>query len=94
MDSDLEVKSRPIEHYILSIFSLLVQGKEKIRLKAYGRAIGRTIDIVNLLNQRITPDLFDIKLQCKSEKTKIVSGERLIGGPSISSIIATLEVKK
>ncbi|HOV21794.1 MAG TPA: hypothetical protein PLW95_03835 [bacterium] len=57
----LVVKSRPLGHYVLSVFSLLFREKYphdgQICISAPGRAISRTADLVNLLCDNFAPHL-------------------------------------
>ena len=54
------VKRRPLEHYFLSIFSLILNEEKEIILKSYGSSIGTAIDIVNLLTGKILPNFFNV----------------------------------
>ncbi|MFQ5788661.1 MAG: hypothetical protein ACE5H1_11860, partial [Thermodesulfobacteriota bacterium] len=61
MDSAFVIRHRPFEHYVLSIFSLLLRGETEIRLKSYGKCMSKTVDLINFLNEDILPDMFSIE---------------------------------
>ena len=96
MVTEIEIKNKPIYHYILSIFSLMIGGKEKIRLKASGRAIGRTIDMVNLLNTKIIPGVVKISLENKVNKSEImdIKGNEKLLSEVIVELTYNEEIKK
>ena len=57
------IKNRPLEHYFLSIFSLILNEEKEIILESYGSSIGKTTDIVNLLTGKILPNYFNLTLE-------------------------------
>ncbi len=63
LSNTIIVKSRPLEHYFLSIFSLILNEEKEIILKSYGSSIGKTIDIVNLLTGKILPNYFNVIME-------------------------------
>ena len=63
MPNIIVIKRRPLEHYFLSIFSLLLNEEKEIILESYGSSIGLAIDIVNLLTGKILPNFFNVTLE-------------------------------
>jgi len=85
MDSALVIRHRPFEHYVLSIFSLLLRGEAEIRLKAYGKCISKTVDIINLLNEDLLPETFSVETDTAIEQSN---------GYKVSTFMATLRPRK
>lgn len=90
MNKSLEIKNRPIEHYMLSIFSLIVQGEQKILLNSYGSVNSKTIDLINLINKIILPNFFDVTIEHDTQKIKLTDESKEY---AISSLSATLKIK-
>lgn len=89
---EIIVRNRPLEHYLLSIFSLLSQEEKKIIVKSYGSLNGKNIDMVNLLTEKILPDTFEVEFNNSIEKLKARSPGK--SGFKVSKLISTLKVKK
>jgi DNA-binding protein Alba len=85
MDSAFVIRHRPFEHYILSIFSLLLRGETEIRLKAYGKCISKAVDIINLLNEDLLPEMFLVKTDTAIEQSS---------GCKVSTFMAILTPRK
>ena len=92
----LLVRNRPLEHYALSVYSLLFRGycidnnNDIITLIAPSRSIGRTTDLANLLARVCAPGL----LWLSSKRTKISNrGQKTKNGneyPKVSNLIVNL----
>ena len=92
----LLVRNRPLEHYTLSVYSLLFRGycidnsNDIITLIAPSRSIGRTTDLANLLARVCAPGLLWLsskrtKISNRGQKTKNSNGY-----PKVSNIIVNL----
>ena len=86
MANILEIKNRPLEHYILSIFSLIASGEKKIYLKSYGSINGKTLDIINIMSKIIVSNKLDVEIKNKVEKSEPEDY-------NISVLLATLKIK-
>lgn len=71
MNNIITIKNRPLGHYFLSIFSLILQGEKEIVLKSQGSTNARTIDIANLVSQSIFPNMFQVQVKSLIEEVKI-----------------------
>jgi len=67
------IRNRPIGHYLLSIFSLLLQDEKEIILKSYGSLNGKNADIANMISKHIMPGIFDVDFQTSCEKVKSIN---------------------
>lgn len=87
----LEVKNRPLGHYVLSIFSLLFRGwgkkDEEICIGAPSRTIGRTVDMANILCKKFLEHL--LKKGTVQIDTSIPSS-----CPAVSTIAINLQRKR
>ena len=88
----LEVKNRPLGHYVLSIFSLLFRrwGKkgEEICIGAPSRTIGRTVDMANILCKKFLGHLL------KKGTVQIDSISIPSSCPVVSTIAINLQRKR
>jgi len=90
LDKPIIIRNRPLEHYILSVFSLLAQNKKKIFLKAYGSLIAKTADMINLITEEMLPGVFEIESKYAIEKISVgKNGETY----KITTLNATLKQK-
>jgi len=85
--SALLIKNRPITHYLLSIFSLFLEGKREISLKSYGSLNGKNADIIHLISEVIIPHAFEVKFQNGIERVSSIDGK-----VKASSLTATLQL--
>lgn len=89
MAKPIYIRNRPIEHYLLSIFSLLLQGEKEIVLKSFGSINGRTIDLAYLIKNNILPETFDIDVKCNVEDVSV--GDSTYKASSITVILAKVK---
>ena len=87
----LEVRNRPLGHYLLSIFSLLFRGwgkkAEEICIGAPSRTIGRTVDMANILCKKFLGHLL------KKGTVQIDSIAIPSSCPAVSTIAINLQRK-
>jgi len=86
MEDFIIIKNRPIGHYLLSIFSMLLRGKERITLKSYGSCNGKNADLVNLITKTIMPDVFNVDFRNTHESITSI-------GESFESSVLTTTLK-
>ncbi len=71
----ITIRNRPFEHYLLTIFSVLLRGEKEVILRSCGSVNGKAIDIANFVTNEVFPDIFktDIKNSIDERKDVKVS---------------------
>jgi len=88
----LEVRNRPLGHYVLSVFSLIFWGwgekGEEICIGAQSRTIGRTVDMANMLCKKFLGHLLE------KGTVQIDSTRSSPSCPAVSTIAINLQRKQ
>lgn len=69
MDKPIIIRNRPLEHYILSVLSLVAQNEKTIILQGNGSLVSKTLDIGNIITENMLPDCFDKEVKHSIENS-------------------------
>jgi len=87
MTSQLVIKNRPLEHYILVVFSKILNDGE-ITLKGQGSLISKTVDIANIITDNFLPGELSKKFEDIVEYVQVDSKKH-----KVSTVIIKLTKK-
>lgn len=68
----ISIGNRSLCHYLLSIYSLFLQGVDQVLLKSRGSFNGKNADIANLINEDLMPYTFELDFKNSVEKVQSV----------------------
>jgi archaea-specific DNA-binding protein len=66
-DEVVFVGNKPVMNYVLACLTVFQNGTNEVTLKARGRAIGRAVDVAEVLSHRYMPDLKVKKIEIDTE---------------------------
>ncbi|MEM4035262.1 MAG: DNA-binding protein Alba [Fervidicoccaceae archaeon] len=78
------VGKKPVMNYVMAVLALLNQGVDEVVIKARGRAIGKAVDTVEIIRNKLLVE----KVQVKDIKI----GSQTIQGQDRTSRVSTIEI--
>jgi len=82
------IGKKPIMNYVLACITLFHSGAKEVSIKARGRAIGRAVDVAEILRKRFIPDLEIKEINIGTEQIQPREEE----GSSTPRNLSTIEI--
>ncbi len=81
------VGKKPVMNYVLATLTQLNEGAKEVTVKARGKAIGRAVDVVEIVKNRFVPGLKVKGIKIDTEEIVSQDGKKV----NVSTIEITIE---
>ncbi|MFN3384363.1 MAG: DNA-binding protein Alba [Archaeoglobaceae archaeon] len=81
------VGKKPVMNYVLATLTQLNEGVKEVTVKARGKAIGRAVDVVEIVKNRFVPGLKVKGIKIDTEEIVSQDGKKI----NVSTIEITIE---
>lgn len=83
-DDVVFVGNKPVMNYVLAVVTQFNRGAKDVRIMARGRAISRTVDVVEVSRSRFLPDVTMLGIQISTETLNTDGGEANVSAIEIT----------
>lgn len=83
-DDVVFVGNKPVMNYVLAVVTQFNRGAKDVRIMARGRAISRTVDVVEVSRSRFLPDVTMLGIQISAGTLNTDGGEANVSAIEIT----------